>query len=124
MAPLPAEAMGMSERRSKYPVIDGGVTDEMRQMWKGQHGRVVAIDVFDDLAGEHHIGYFRRPTIQMLSAVSAVSKNDELKGAETMFTNCWLGGSPMMAGDAIIKMSALGQLGALFGKCHTEIKNL
>ena len=59
-----------------------------------------------------------------MSAVNAVSKQDELKGADTMFKNCWLGGSPLVQSDAILKTSALGALGSLFATCHTEIKNL
>ena len=76
------------------------------------------------MAGEHHIGYFRHPSMDTMSAVSAVSRQDELKGAEVMFKNCWLGGSPLVQNDAILKTSALGALGELFATCHTELKNL
>lgn len=117
-------AKELAAKRTKYPVLDGGVTDEMRQSWKQANGRVVAVDLYDDMAEEHHIAYFRRPTIETMSAVSAVSKQDELKGADTMFKNCWLGGSPMVQNDAILKTSALGALGGLFATCHTEIKNV
>ena len=101
------KAKELAAKRAKYPVLDGGVTDEMRQSWKQANGRVIAVDVFDDM-----------------SAVNAVSKQDELKGADTMFKNCWLGGSPLVQSDAILKTSALGALGSLFATCHTEIKNL
>lgn len=117
-------AKELAAKRAKYPVFDGGVTDEVRQSWKQANGRVIAVDVFDDMAGEHHIAYFRRPTMDVMSAVSAVSKEDELKGADTMFKNCWLGGSPLVQNDAILKTSALGALGRMFAMCHTEIKNL
>lgn len=117
-------AKELATKRADYPVIDGGVTDEIRQSWKQANGRVIAVDVFDDMAEEHHMAYFRRPTIETMSAVSAVSKQDELKGADTMFKNCWLGGSPLVQNDAILKTSALGALGSLFATCHTEIKNL
>lgn len=117
-------AKELAAKRADYPVIDGGVTDEIRQSWKQANGRVIAVDVFDDMAEEHHMAYFRRPTIETMSAVSAVSKQDELKGADTMFKNCWLGGSPLVQNDAILKTSALGALGSLFATCHTEIKNV
>lgn len=110
--------------RAGYPVFDGGVTDEVRQSWKQAHGRVVAVDIYDDMAGERHIGYFRRPSMDTMSAVSAVSRQNELEGAEVMFKNCWLGGSPLVQNDAILKTSALGALGELFATCHTELKNL
>ena len=114
------KAKELAAKRAKYPVLDGGVTDEMRQSWKQANGRVVTVDVFDDMAEEHHVAYFRRPTMDVMSAVNAVSKQDELKGADTMFKNCWLG----VQSDAILKTSALGALGSLFATCHTEIKNL
>lgn len=117
-------AKELAAKRAEYPVFDGGVTDEVRQSWKQANGRVIAVDVFDDMAGEHHIAYFRRPTMDVMSAVSAVSKQDELKGADTMFKNCWLGGSPLVQSDAILKTSALGALGGMFATCHVEVKNL
>lgn len=117
-------AKELAAKRADYPVIDGGVTEEVRQSWKQAHGRIIAVDVFDDMAKEHHVVYFRRPTMDVMSAVSAVSKQDELKGADTMFKNCWLGGSPLVQNDAILKTSALGALGGMFATCHTEIKNL
>lgn len=97
------KAKELAAKRAKYPVLDGGVTDEMRQSWKQANGRVIAVDVFDDMAEEHHVAYFRRPTMDVMSAVNAVSKQDELKGADTMFKNCWLGGSPLVQSDAILK---------------------
>jgi len=117
-------ANDLSAKRASYAVLDGGVTDEVRQSWKQANGRVIAVDVYDDMAEEHHIAYFRRPTMEVMSAVSAVSKQDEVKGAGVMFDNCWLGGSPLVQSDAILKTSALGALGKLFATCHTEIKNL
>lgn len=114
----------LAAKRTAYPVIDGGVKKEVLQAWRQAHGRVVAVDIYDDMAGEHHIGYFRRPSMDTMSAVSAVSRQDELKGAEVMFKNCWLGGSPLVQSDAILKTSALGALGNLFATCHTELKNL
>ena len=99
------KAKELAAKRAKYPVLDGGVTDEMRQSWKQANGRVIAVDVFDDMAKEHHVAYFRRPTMDVMSAVNAVSKQDELKGADTMFKNCWLGDSqnvsPRCAGQSV-----------------------
>lgn len=73
-------ANDLSAKRASYAVLDGGVTDEVRQSWKQANGRVIAVDVYDDMAEEHHIAYFRRPTMEVMSAVSAVSKQDEVKG--------------------------------------------
>lgn len=117
-------AIELAAKRAEYPLIDGGIADEVRQSWKQKFGHVIAIDIYDDIAEERHVAYFRRPTMETMSAVSAVSKNDDIKGADTMFKNCWLGGSPLVTDDAILKMSAIGALGKLFATCHSEIKNV
>lgn len=39
------KAKELAAKRAKYPVLDGGVTDEMRQSWKQANGRVVTVDV-------------------------------------------------------------------------------
>ena len=115
----------LAAKRAEYPVIDGGVTDEIRQSWKAQNGHVMVVDAYDDFIKEHHVAYFRRPSMETMDAVNTVSKNSsELKGADTMFKNCWLGGSPMVQSDAILKTSALGSLGNMFANCHAELKNL
>jgi len=101
---------------------NGGVTAETLQMWKNQNRRVAEIEVVDD--NEKHIGYFKRPTMETFSAVSVLGKKDEVKAANTLFENCWLGGSPIMQTDAVVKMAAIGQLNVLMGGCVATIKNL
>lgn len=104
--------------------INGGVTAEQIQMWKNQYGRISEVRVTDPDVSECHIGYFRRPDMKTMQAVAAMSKSNEMKGAEVMFDNCWLGGSSLMKEDAIIKMQGMSAMGALFGACTHEIKNL
>ncbi len=102
--------------------FDGGVTEEQIKAWKGKHGKVVRIDVVDD--GELHVGYFHRPRLETMSAITKLAKSDELKSSEVMFDNCWLGGSPAMRTDAVLFLEATKQLGAMLNSCRSSLKNL
>lgn len=104
--------------------VDGGVTPEQIAAWKAQHGRVTEIEVTDPDFGETHVGWFRRPDMKTMQAFSATAKTNEVKAAEIIFDNCWLGGSPMMKTDAVYKLQANGELQNIFGKCMSRLKNL
>ncbi|MGN0235828.1 MAG: hypothetical protein ACI4BD_05920 [Paludibacteraceae bacterium] len=112
------------DNKTEIKEYNGGVTSEQIQIWKNTHGRISEVRVDDPDVAECHIGYFRRPDMKTMQAVSAMSKTNEMKGAEVMFDNCWLGGSPMMKEDAILKMQGMAAMGALFGSCTHSIKNL
>lgn len=101
---------------------DGGVTEEQIKAWKGKHGKVVRIDVVDD--GDLHVGYFHRPRLETMSAVTKMAKTDELKSSEVMFDNCWLGGSAAMRNDAVLFLEATKQLGTMLNSCRSSLKNL
>ena len=45
----------LAAQRAAYPVFDGGVKDEVLQAWRQAHGRVVAVDIYDDMAGTFEI---------------------------------------------------------------------
>lgn len=114
----------MNNKEQKITEINGGVTAEQIQAWKNQYGRVAEVRVEDVDTAECHIGYFHRPDSQTMQAFSAVSKNNEMKGSEIVFDNCWLGGSPMMKSDAIYKINAMGMLTTMFSRCSNSLKNL
>lgn len=101
---------------------DGGVTAEQINAWKSKHGKVVRIDVVDD--GDLHVGYFHRPRLETMSAVTKMAKTDELKSSEVMFDNCWLGGSAAMRHDALLFLETTKQLGAMLSSLRSSIKNL
>lgn len=109
-------------KTAEQSTFDGGITQAQIDEWKRQHGRIARIDVVDD--GELHVGYFRRPSLQTMSAVTKLSKTDEVKGAEVLFDNCWLGGSEALRRDAILFMEAGKQLAKMFGSCTSSLKNL
>ena len=112
------------DNKKELKVLNGGVTDEQIAILKNTHVRISEVRVNDPEASECHVGYFKRPDMKTMQAVSAMSKTNEMKGAEVMFDNCWLGGSPVMQSDAIIKMQAMSAMGSLLGSCTHEIKNL
>lgn len=102
--------------------FDGGVTEEQIKAWKSKHGRVIRIDIVDD--GDLHVGYFRRPRLEAMSAVSKMVKTDEVKSSEVLFDNCWLGGSPAMRTDAVLFLATSKQLGKMLNSCRSSLKNL
>lgn len=106
----------------KYTEHNGGVTEETIDGWKAKHRKVMEITVEDGT--DRHKGYFHRPDMNTMSAVNKLSKTDEVKGSNTLFDNCWLGGSKEMQEDAVIKMSAMTQLSNIFISCTSELKNL
>lgn len=104
------------------PANNGGVTPEQIAMWKAKHRRLYAIEVVD--GEEAHEGYFRRPDMETMAAVNKLSKTDEVKAANALFDNCWLGGSTLLREDAVLKMAAIGQLNALMSVAAASLKNL
>lgn len=102
--------------------LDGGVTPEQVAQWKQKHGKVLRIDVVD--GDEMHVGYFHRPRLETMAAVTKVAKMDEIKSAEVMFDNCWLGGSSQLREDAILFLEVTKKLGDMFNSCLSSIKNL
>ncbi len=103
---------------------NGGVTADNIAAWKNLHGKVQEVHVDDADAGVRLTGYFKRPDMKTMQAVSSVSRSNELRGGEILFDNCWLGGAQELRDDAIYKMSAIAALSELFGKCSHSLKNL
>lgn len=103
---------------------NGGVTSSDISAWKERHGRVSEVTVDDPEVGERHVGYFRRPDMKTMQAFSAMAKSNEVKAAELLFDNCWLGGSPVMKTDAVYKMEGMNAMQGIFGRCARSLKNL
>lgn len=103
-------------------ICNGGVSEGQVETWKGEHRKVHMIEVEDD--GDLLVGYFHRPSMETMSAVNKLTKNDEVKGSTTMFENCWLGGDPVMKTDTLVRMAAIKQLGALFNSVVGSLKNV
>lgn len=111
-----------NDNKLKGETFDGNVTEEQIRAWKGKHGKVIRIDVVD---GEDlHIGYFHRPNLATISAVTKMAKTDELKSSEVIFDNCWLGGSNALRNDAVLFIETTKQLGKMLTSCQSSLKNL
>ena len=102
--------------------ITGLQPDDAVARWKAKHRRVSLIVVDDE--GERFAGYFKRPDMHTLSAVNAMGKTDEVKAANVLFDNCWLGGADIAKDDAIVKMGMIGKLNEMMAVAHVELKNL
>lgn len=114
--------MSKDKTPQTHNINNGGITPEQIKMWKAKHRKIAEISVTD--GDETHVGYFRRPDMETLAATNKLRKTDEIKAAEVLFKNCWLGGSQLMQEDAIIQMAATGQLNGLINISGAELKNL
>lgn len=103
-------------------IFNGGLTDEQVAAFKEKHRKSFAIEVQD--GDEVHIGYFKRPTLETLKAVTKVAKTDEVEAGKVMFDNCWLGGSQELRTDALLFMAVQKQLGTVLNGFNGLIKNL
>lgn len=110
------------EIKAEKELNNGGVTGEQIQMWKARYRKVSEISVVD--GEETHVGFFHRPDMETMAAVNKVAKTDEVKAANTLFDNCWLGGSPVMKDDAVVRMAAIGKINELMAVSTSSIKNL
>lgn len=109
-------------KQPRGKTYDGGVTGQQIERWKAAHKRVVRIDVTD---GEDlHVAYFKRPSLETMSAVTKVGKSDEVKSAAVLYDNCFLGGDTEIREDALLFMAAAAQLGRMFNACLGSLKNL
>lgn len=104
-------------------VDNGGLSTEQLSALKHTHGRIHEITVDDEEAGIRLKGYFKRPDMNTMQAVSSVSKRNEVQGGEILFDNCWLEGARLLKEDAVYKMEGIAALSGLFGKCKHELKN-
>lgn len=115
----------MENNETKQPqgkTFDGGVTEEQINRWKAAHRRVIRVDVTD--GDDLHVAYFKRPSLETMSAVTKVGRSDEVKGAAVLYDNCFLGGDTEMREDALLFMAASAQLGNMLTSCLGSLKNL
>ena len=103
-------------------IFNGGLTEDQVAGFKQQHRKSFAVEVQD--GDEVHIGYFKRPTLETIKAVTKVAKTDEVKAGEIILDNCWLGGSEELRTDALLFMAVQKQLGTVLNGFQSLIKNL
>ena len=90
--------------------------------WKARHRKVYEITVQD--GEEAFVGYFKRPDMDTVTAVTKLAKTDEVKSANILFDNCWLGGDDLIKDEATLKLQAISQLEQMTKECKASIKNL
>ncbi len=103
-------------------IFNGNLTEAQIEAFKQQHRKSFAIEIAD--GDEVHIGYFKRPTLETLKAVTKVARTDELEAGKVMFDNCWLGGSEELRTDALLFMAVQKKLGEVLNGFNGIIKNL
>lgn len=85
-------------------LLDGNITDTQLKRWKHKYKRVVKLSIEDD-DGTTLFAYFRKPTIEIRSAVLQASKIDEFKALQVLFKNCYLGGDPDIEEDDDLRLN-------------------
>ncbi len=103
-------------------VFNGDLTEAQVKAFKTQHRKSFAVEIQD--GNEVHIGYFKRPTLETLKAITKVAKSDEVEAGKVMFDNCWLGGSQELRTDALLFMAVQKKLGEVLNGFQGLIKNL
>ena len=112
----------MKEQEKEVQVFDGGVTEEQVKRWKGQHRKVARIEVEDD--DKKHVGYFKRPSMEVMAASTKVAKTDEVKAGTILFEGCWLGGSEYMRTDPVLFVPTMAQLNIILTGAAASLKNV
>ena len=92
------------------------VTTAQIKEWKKKHGDVFKIEVplEDGENPKKAVGYFKKPSSDILSIVSTVAGNNLVKTFDTMFDKCWLGGDEKMQKQDELKLSAAREVNELF----------
>lgn len=103
-------------------IFNGNLTEAQIEAFKQKHRKIFAIEIAD--GDEVHIGYFKRPTLETLKAVTKVARTDEVEAGKVMFDNCWLGGSEELRADALLFMAVQKKLGEVLNGFNGIIKNL
>ncbi len=89
---------------------------------KAKHGYLSLITVTDNT--KEYQGIFKEPTMDILSAVTALSKQDEVKASLALFDNCLVQCDEEMKQRPRIKLSAIAQLSETMKPLEGHIKNL
>ncbi len=99
-----SKAMENTETATQTALLDGNITQAQFNRWKYQYKRVVKLAIEDD-DGTTLFAYFRKPSIDIRSAVLQASKMDEFKALEVLFKNCYLGGDPSIEEEDDLRLN-------------------
>jgi len=100
------------------------VTEAQIKQWKDRHEDVFQVDVPLDDKGNVGVGYFKKPTLQIMGPVQKFMESAPLKALTILFNGCWLGGDDELKDSEEAQISASKQIVALFKVREAKIKKL
>lgn len=102
-------------------IICGLTPDQINEL-KAKHGRLSLVTVTD--GEEQYVGVFKEPTMETLSAITTLAKQDEVKASLALFDNCLLACDEAMKKRPRVRLSAIAQLSEIMKPLEGHIKNL
>lgn len=101
----------------------GELTPEALEALKTKtRGRVYLVEITDE--DEVHCLYLRRPDFNVLKAVSAMSKTDELESSLVFLRNCRVAGSDAVLEDGVLALAAAQAAASLLTSAKASLKNV
>lgn len=104
--------------------IIGEVSEIDIQKWKEENPQGIKEITCQDDDGNFHIGYLKKPTLDILSAASQHLPADPLKSGKIMFNSCFLGGSDFIKNDDEARAGVQSVLKKLFKVREFEVKKI
>lgn len=99
-----------------------GLTPDQINELKAKHGHLSLVTVTE--GDEKYVGIFKEPTMEALSAITALSKQDEVKASIALFDNCVVMCDEAMKKRPRVRLSAIAQLSEIMKPLEGNIKNL
>lgn len=94
------------------------------KQWKAEHGEVHQVEIPLDDEGNTAVAYFKKPTLDILSASAKYAETDPIKSGNIMFESCWLGGDERIKSSDEAKLGAIQVVAKLFKVRVATIKKL
>jgi len=99
-----------------------GLTPDQIDELKAKHGHLSLVTVTEG-DGQYQ-GIFKEPTMDALSAITALAKQDEVKASLALFDNCVIACDDAMKKRPRVRLSAIAQLSEIMKPLEGHIKNL
>lgn len=101
--------------------------------WKNQNPQTEVIRIWTPVSDEQledgkpaevAAGYYKKPDLDVLGAVSQLGEKDKVRAIHVMFDNCWLGGDERIQTRHESKVSAVRELNKQFKVLASEVEKL
>ena len=100
------------------PKTSDVITDEMIEDWKKKHDEIFIVEVEDKVA------YLHTPSRKVLRQANVHGKTDDIKFAEIILNNCWLGGDEIIKTDDSYFLGVASELSQIIDIKEATIKKL